>query len=301
MDKFLAMRAFVRVVDCGSFTQAAETLGMPKASLTRGVQELEAHLHTPLLTRSTRRVAVTPDGALYYDRAVQLLADLDEVEASLTEAGRKPAGRLRVDVAAQFGRTVLIPALGDFHARYPDIVLDVGVGDRPVDLLAEQVDCVLRACEINDLGLVARRVGQMRLVVCATPEYLRRYGTPAHPRDLHSGGFPVVHFFSPRTGQRVDMEVMRGSERVALVGRDFIAVNDSGAYLEAGLAHLGLIYMLDFAVRKHLADGRLVQLFADWQSPLVPLFLACPPKRHHSLRVRVFMDWVTELVARELG
>ena len=175
MDKFTAMQAYVRVVEAGTFSKAADLLAVPKPTVTRLIQSLESQLQTKLLNRTTRRVTVTPDGAAYYDRALRLLAELDELESSMSHAKVNPRGRLRIDVAASVGRLLLIPALPDFYARYPDIQIDLGVSDRPVDLIGENVDCVLRGGEITDQSLVARRVGEFHTILCATLyQYVQR-------------------------------------------------------------------------------------------------------------------------------
>ncbi len=176
MDRFDAMQAFVRVVETGSFTKAAETLRISKTSVTQQVQQLEARLRVRLLNRTTRRVNVTADGAAFYERALRLLADLDDAETSLSAAAALPRGRLRVDVPSPLARMILIPALPEFHARYPDIQLDMGVSDRRVDLIGENVDCVVRGGELTDQSLIARRVGDLSLGVYAAPSYLARAG-----------------------------------------------------------------------------------------------------------------------------
>src|SRR6185369_4018657 len=184
MDRLSAMQVFVRVVETGSFTKAADSLAMPKPTVTKLVQGLESHLRAKLLNRTTRRVTVTSDGAAYYERAVRLLGDLDEMDASLSSAQAATRGRLRIDVGSSAARLIIIPALPDFHARYPDIQLDLGVGDRPVDLVSENVDCVVRGGELHDQSLVARRIGEIQFITCAAPSYLARHGVPTHPSDL---------------------------------------------------------------------------------------------------------------------
>lgn len=298
MDRFLAMQAFIRVVDSGSFTAAAEALGMPKATLTRGVQELEAHLRTQLLNRTTRRVGVTPDGALYYERASRLLAELDEVEGSLSQQGRAPHGKLRVDMPGAIARLFIIPALPEFYARYPDIQLELGAGDRPVDLVAERVDCVLRGGEIMDPTLIARRVGEFELIACASTGYLARHGQPAHPADLNTERFPMLRYFSARTGQPLSDVFKRGDERVEVLGHPRLAVNDGDAYMAAAMADLGAFVGARFVVAPMLARGELVQLLPDWHLDPIPLHIAFPPNRHLSTRLRVFVDWVIEVMRR---
>ena len=184
MDRFDAMLAFARVVETGSFTKAAETLHMSRTSVTQLVQQLEARLRVRLLNRTTRRVNVTADGTAYYERVVRLLADVDDAETSLSSASASPRGRLRVDVPSPLARMILVPALPDFHARYPDIQLDMGVSDRTVDLIGENVDCVVRGGELTDQSLMARRLPDLQLGVYAAPGYLDRLGTPVHPRAV---------------------------------------------------------------------------------------------------------------------
>ena len=214
------MRAFARVVEAGTFTRASDSLDMPKATLTKLIQTLEAHLRTRLLNRTTRRVTVTPDGAAYYERVVQLLADLDELDGSMALSQTSPKGRLRIDVSGALADLLIIPALVDFHARYPDIQIDIGVTDRPVNLVAENVDCVIRGGEISDQSLIARRIGEMSFVTCASPAYLERYGEPQHPADLDRNHY-VVGYFSAESGRRwpftfVDRRRDRSKSRAAI-------------------------------------------------------------------------------------
>jgi len=235
MDKFSAMRAFVRVVEAGTFTKAADSLGVPKAQISRLVQSLEEELKTLLLNRTTRRVTLTAEGAAYYERASRVLDDVDELESALSHAQVAPRGRLRVDAPSAIASLLLIPALGDFCARYPEIQIDVGVSDRPVDLIAENVDCVLRAGEVTDASLVARRVGEIRRVVVASPAYLERHGVPEHPSDLEDDRHRVVTYFS-HGSERQTNALQRGDERYEVQARCAVAVNDASAMLAAGLA-----------------------------------------------------------------
>lgn len=297
MDKFMAMQAFVRVVEAGNFTKAADSLKLPKPTVTRLIQSLEAHLQTKLLNRTTRRVTVTPDGAAYYERALRLLGDVDELEANMSHAKASPRGRLRVDVSSSLGRMVLIPALPDFHARYPDIQIDLGVTDRPVDLISENVDCVLRGGVLTDQSLVARRLAQFYFIAAASPDYLRRHGVPRHPRELEEG-HRVVGYFSARTGRIMCMDFSKDGERIEVEGRHIVAVNDSNAYVAAGLAGLGVLQAPKFVLQAHLDQGELEPVLTDWCSDPMPLHVVYPPNRHLSTKVRVFVDWVAELFAR---
>ncbi|MGM3387988.1 LysR family transcriptional regulator [Stutzerimonas stutzeri] len=297
MDRFVAMQAFVRVVETGSFTKAAETLHLSKTSVTQLVQQLEARLRVRLLNRTTRKVNVTADGVAYYERVVRLLADLDDAETSLSSASSSPRGRLRVDVPSPFARLILIPALPAFHARFPEIQLDLGVSDRKIDLIDENVDCVVRGGELTDLSLMARHIGDLQLGVYAAPRYLERAGTPVSPSELENTHHRVVGFLWARTGKVFPYAMHRAGERLLVQGRYTLSVDDGNAYLAAGLAGMGVFWLPDYMAEEPLARGELVQLFDDWQLDPMPMYIAFPPNRHVSTKLRVFIDWVVELMA----
>lgn len=296
MDRFDALRAFVRVVEAGSFTKAAQTLHMNKTSVTQLVQQLEARLRVKLLNRTTRRVRVTADGAAYYERVVRVLADLEDADTSLSSASAAPKGRLRVDVPSPFARLILVPALPAFHARYPDIQLDLGVSDRMVDVIGDNVDCVLRGGELTDPSLMARRVGELGLGLYAAPGYLQRLGTPAHPRELDDTQHRIVGFLRSRSGTVAPATLWREGEHVEVHGRYVVAVDDGNAYLATGVAGMGVLWLPHYMAAAHEARGELVRLFSDWQLAPMPLYVAFPPNRHVSAKLRVFIDWVDELM-----
>jgi DNA-binding transcriptional LysR family regulator len=291
------MRAFARVVEAGTFTRASDSLNMPKATVTKLVQTLEAHLRTRLLNRTTRRVTVTPDGAAYYERVVQLLADLDELDGSMALSQTSPKGRLRIDISGALADLLIIPALVDFHTRYPDIQIDIGISDRPVNLIAENVDCVVRGGEISDQSLIARRIGEISFVTCASPAYLDRYGEPQHPADLDRDHY-VVGYFSAESGRRWPFTFVSGEESIEVPGRYIAAFNDGNSYVEAGVAGLGVVQAPVFMVRKHLDDGSLRRILADWTTEPMPLHVVYPPNRHLSAKLRIFVDWIAEIFAR---
>ncbi|MDF3852473.1 MULTISPECIES: LysR family transcriptional regulator [Achromobacter] len=298
MDRFDAMQAFARVVETGSFTKAAETLHLSKTSVTQLIQQLEARLRVRLLNRTTRKVNVTADGAAYYERVLRLLADLDDAETSLSGASALPRGRLRVDVPSPLARLVLVPALPAFHARYPDIQLDMGVSDRIVDLIGENVDCVVRGGELADQSLMARRVADLRLGVYAAPAYLERAGMPAHPAELEDTHHRIVGFLWSRTGKAFPYAMRRGAERINVQGRHVLAVDDGNAYLAAGLAGLGVLWLPDYMSKPHVESGELVPLFDGWRLDSMPMYVAFPPNRHVSAKLRVFIEWITELLGQ---
>lgn len=297
MDRFDAMKAFARVVETGSFTKAADTLHVSKTSVTQLVQQLEARLRVRLLNRTTRKVNVTADGAAYYERVIRLLADLDDAETSLSSASALPRGRLRVDVPSPFARLILMPALPAFHARYPDIQLDMGVSDRTVDLIGENVDCVVRGGELTDQSLMARHVGDLQLGVYAAPSYLERAGTPSHPRDLQDTHHRIVGFLWARTGKVFPYAMHCDGERINVLGRYVLSVDDGNAYLAAGLAGMGILWLPDYMAIEHAGRGELIPLFENWQLDPMPMYIAFPPNRHVSTKLRVFIEWIAELMA----
>lgn len=298
MDRFDAMQAFARVVEAGSFTKAAETLHMSKTTVTQLVQQLEARLRVKLLNRTTRKVNVTADGAVYYERVLRLLADMDDAETSLSSASALPRGRLRVDVPSPLASMILVPALPAFYVRYPDIQIDMGVSDRIVDMIDENVDCVVRGGELTDQSLIARRVGELQLGVFAAPSYLARVGMPAHPRELEDSHHRIVGFLWARTGKAVPYVMRNPVESVQIKGRYALAVDDGNAYLAAGLAGLGVLWLPKYMSKTFEARGELVPLFENWSLDPMPIYVAFPPNRHISIKLRVFIDWVAELMAQ---
>lgn len=298
MDKFNAMRVFVRVVEAGSFTKAAETLHMSRTSVTQLVQQLEARLRLKLLNRTTRKVNVTADGAAYYERIVRLLSDLEDVEASLPNASTAPRGQLRVDVPSPLATMILVPALPQFTAKFPDIQLELGVSDRKIDLIGENVDCVVRGGQITDQSLIARLVGQLRLGVYAAPAYLERAGMPMHPEQLHDSHHRIIRF-RRYGGPDGSPYIMRnGTESVTMQGLHVLAIDDGNAYLAAGLAGLGVLWLPDYMAKPHTEQGQLVPLFDNWRIDPMPLYVAFPPNRYISQKLRVFIDWIVELMAQ---
>lgn len=297
MDKFDAMRVFVRVVESGTFTKASETLNLQKATVTRLVKMLEDDLATKLLNRTTRRVTVTPDGAVYYDRAVRLLTDLEELENSMTGARSNPKGRLRINLPRPLAHSVVVPALPDFFARYPDIDLEIGASDTPVDLFADNVDCAIRIGTVTDQSLVARRIALSHFELCASPDYWKKHGKPQHPSeiDLHH---TVIHMISARTARPFPIMASRGSETVDIQGKKTLLCNDVSTCTDLARTGLGIISGGTFMTAPLIASGELESCLAHWQLPPMPVSIVYPPNRHISNKVRVFADWIIELFAR---
>ncbi|MEF2305272.1 LysR family transcriptional regulator [Klebsiella pneumoniae] len=300
MDRFDAMRAFARVVEAGSFTKAAQTLHMSKTTVTQLIQQLESRLRVRLLHRTTRKLGVTPDGAVYYERVIRLLADMEDAENSLSSAAMTPRGRLRVDVPSPLARLILVTALPAFHARYPDIQIDMGVSDREVDLIGDNVDCVLRGGQITDQSLIARHVGDLQIGVYVAPSYVERLGAPAHPRELQNTDHCIVGFLSSRTSKIDPLVLCSENERIEITGNYVLAVDDGNAYLEAGLVGLGVIALPNYMAAAHQAVGALIPLFTQWRISPMPLYLAFPPNRHVNAKLRVFIDWIVEVMLQHV-
>ena len=295
MDKFDCMRAFVRVVETGSFTKAADTLGLSRTTVTQLIQQLEAHLRIKLLNRTTRKVNVTNDGAAYYERVVRLLTDLSDIENSLPSSPTSPRGLLRVDVPSPFANIILVPALPDFFSRFPDIQLELGASDRKVDLISENVDCVVRGGEIKEGSLIARRVGDLPLGVYAAPSYLEKFGTPLHPKDLLDSNQRIVNY---RWSNEFPYSMHKAGERFGISGHSILEIDDGNAYLTAGLIGLGALWLPEYMAKPHTKSGALVRLFSDWQFDSMPLYVAYSPNRYASKQLRVFIDWVSQLIAQ---
>ncbi|MTW13341.1 LysR family transcriptional regulator [Pseudoduganella eburnea] len=296
MNKLQAMEVFVQVVDAGGFTRASETLQLPKATVSTLVASLETALAVKLLHRTTRQVSVTADGAAYYERCLRILADVKDAEESLSRTRLSPSGRLRVDAPTGLSNEILVPALPSFFEQYPDIQLELGCSDRPVDLIEEGVDCAVRGGQLADSTLIARRVGLLNFVTCAAPSYLERFGTPTHPRDLER--HRCINYFSSKTGKIYNWDYARDGERIEMTLPGMVALNDSNAYLTAGLAGLGIIMMTDVQLDNHGGNGsRLVRVLDDWITDPLPIHVVYPQNRHLSAKVRVFVEWVADLMA----
>ncbi|WP_020205627.1 LysR family transcriptional regulator [Cupriavidus sp. WS] len=296
MDRFDAMRVFACVVETGSFTKASETLHISRATATQLVQQLETRLHAKLLHRTTRKVKVTVAGQTFYDHAIRLLADLQEAERGVAGGSDMLEGRLRVDVPSPLASLILVPALPGFYERYPGIQLDMRVSDRTSDLLDENIDCVIRGGPIADQTLIARRVGDLHLQTYAAPEYLRRAGNPGHPSELDGSAHRIVGYLWAHRNQRVPYPMRRGEEIVSIRGNYALAVDDGNAYLAAGVAGLGIVWLPDYMAQRCTAEGTLIRLFPEWQLDPMPLHVAFHPSRRANARLRAFIDWVEERI-----
>jgi len=297
LDRIDLFRIFARVVECSSFTRAADTLGMPRSSVSAAVQELEGRVGARLLHRTTRVVSPTQDGAAFYERCLRLIADVEEAENVFRQSAT-PSGRLRIDVPGRIGRLIVIPALSSFLETYPEIEIDIGVTDRAVNLVEESIDCVLRVGPLADSGLIARPIGELMLINVASPAYLERHGVPAAPHDLQ--GHLAVNYASPSSGRVEDWEWLEGGTLKTRPMRGRLTVNSAEAYIAACLAGFGLIQIPAYDVWRHIEAGELVEVMPDHRAAAMPMTLLYPHRQHLSRRMQVFADWLEDLLKREV-
>ncbi|AJK44564.1 LysR family transcriptional regulator [Burkholderia plantarii] len=298
MDKLQAMATFVRVVEARGFSKAAQTLSMPRSSVTTTIKQLEAQLGTPLLRRSTRSLSLTEAGERYLASCRAILAQIAEAERDLSAGAGTPRGRVRVDMPGVLGRALVVPRLAEFEARHPDIELVLGMSDRPADLIHEGIDCVIRTGELADSSLVARRLGQLAWITCASPRYLGRYGEPASVQAL--GRHRVVNYLSGATGRPMEWRFRVDGEDQALTLPARFSVNETEAYLQCALEGLGLIQLSEFAVAAYLRSGRLKEVLADARCAPVPVSIVYPQPRA-TAALTAFVEWIVEVARGELA
>lgn len=297
MNKLELMRTFVRVTELQSFTQAAASLGLPKASVSEHVRDLEELLGARLLNRTTRRVSATQDGLALYERCKDVLADMDDVESMFRRDGAVLGGRLRIDMPSITARQLVMPHLGEFLRAYPHIQIEVSSTDRRVDLVREGFDCVLRAGDVHDAALIARYLGAIPMCNCASPAYLAEFGTPQTLADLAQ--HRLIHYVTILGSRPSGFEYLVDGVLQQLPMEGNVTVNNTEAFQGACLGGLGIAQVPLSGVREHLAQGRLVAVLPDFTAPPLPVALMYTHRRHLSKRTRVFMDWLSALIERE--
>jgi DNA-binding transcriptional LysR family regulator len=289
MDRFQEMQVFVRIAERSSFTQAADDLQIPRATVTNLMKRMEQRLGARLLERTTRTVRLTHDGEAYYHRCARLLADMEDAEGSFRNTS--PKGLLRVNLQGTLARFFVAPALPAFLARYPEIEVHIREDDRFVDLVREGIDCVLRAGTLQDSSMVARRVALMEQVSVASPAYLAKHGEPADLDDLcvHR----AVNYISSASGKAMPLEfTIDGRQTEFHLGAD-VSVTGAEMYTAAALAGLGIIQVPRYRVAAELADGRLTIILPELPPPTMPVSVLYPQNRQLSSRVRVFVQWLS--------
>jgi len=293
MDRLQAMLVFTRVVDSGSFSRAADTLDLARASVTVIVQNLETYLKVRLLQRSTRQLCLTPEGAQFYECCVRILADIEEMEGSMSVLGHIPQGKLRIDTPGSIGKTLLIPALDDFKTRYPRIELTIGFGDKPVDLIQEAVDCAIKLGSLMDSNLVARRIGTLQRVTAAAPAYLEHHDAPHSMDDLRA--HVCVRYVCAGATRASDLQFQLNEKIIELNLRGSVAVNDAEAYLACGLKGFGIVQVPRFMAIPYLRSGELIEILPGFKPKATPVSAVYPQNRHLSGSVRAFVDWISKL------
>ena len=298
MNPLDRMQIFARVAELSSFTQAAQVLGLPKASASLAVQQLEAHLGTRLLHRTTRRVQLTQDGQAFYERCKDLLDDVDELQAMFQQPdGTALRGRVRIDMSTGIARQLVLPALPDLLARHPLLEVELSSTDRRVDLVREGFDCVIRVGSVQQEGVIAKKIGHFKMLNCASPSYIAKYGKPSSLEEL-SQGHKLIHYVGQLGGSDSGFEYLSpdNHELCALALPKLITVNNADAYSAACLAGLGIIQAPNIGVAKYLQTGELIEILPDYPAPSMPVSLLYPHRRHLSKRLQVFMAWLTELL-----
>lgn len=294
MDQLACIRSFVRVAGLHSFTKAADALGLSRAVISTHVADLEKHLRCQLLHRTTRRVGLTSDGAEYLARCQRILAELDGADETLRGTRLSPQGRLRVDVPVVFGRALLIPALRKFTARYPQLQLEVQLNDRVVDLIAEEVDLVVRVGPVREPHLIARRIVNTRLLTCASPDYLHEHGIPAEPEELRR--HQLIGHLGSGSRRPHKWQFQRGNVKRQLTFPCQVAFNSVEAQIAAAIRGVGILQTMDLVVAEALVSGKLELVLRDWPAPGAPISVVYRSALRDSPKIRVFADFATELL-----
>ena len=290
MDKFQEMRAFVTVVDTGSFVRAADALNLSKTAVSRLVGELESRLGTRLLHRTTRKLSLTQEGEIFHERCKGLLESVDEAEAELTAHSVEATGQLRVNVPVTFGLLHLAPLWPAFMALHPQVVLDVTLADRLVDLVEEGYDLAIRIARLQTSSLVSRQLTSTRMVLCASPEYLRMHGVPEHPSDIahHS----VIAYTLLAMGEQWGFEGPQGPVSVKVSPR--MRTNSGDTCCAAAVQHQGIVLQPSFLVGAHLASGALVEVLPQYRSLELGVYAVYPTRKHLTPKVRALIDFLVD-------
>lgn len=293
MDKISDLRLFARLAETLSFTQTAAALDVSRASVGRAIERMESQLGTRLIQRTTRKVVLTPDGAAVLARCLKLIAEVDDMAQMFDRASARPKGVLRVNVPTRMGRRLFVPRLPEFLARYPDIDLDFATTDRPVDLVGEGFDCVIRVGDQTASGLISRTIGSLRMINCASPDYLVKFGTPEAAEDLT--GHRAVGYVSPRGGRDFGWEYEENGVTRARRMPCALRVNNAELYIAAAVAGLGLIQVPAYDVADLIASGDLVEVLQAQPCGPMPVAFVSPDRPSLVPTVNAFAEWASEV------
>lgn len=291
MNHLLAMRIFIRVVEAGSFIGAANQLQLPRSTVSKLFNDLEKHLATRLMNRTTRNISITPEGEEYYRRAARIVAEIEDADNAVRGKKVEPRGHLRIEAHPTFAQHILIPQLPDFHRRYPQITIAIGISNRAANIIGEGVDCAIRAGGIGDESLVARHLFDAEMLTCASPAYLARMGVPKQPEEL--GRHILVGFFSHVDAKMKPLIFDQASRREVIKTLSFSSNEDNGQ-IALMLAGIGVGQNLRTVIQPYLETGQLVEVLSDWTHPALPFHVVYPTSRHQSTRRKVFVDWLIE-------
>jgi LysR family transcriptional regulator, regulator for bpeEF and oprC len=294
MDQLQAMRVFTRVAELGSFARAAGTLDLSRAMASSYVAQLEKHLGTRLLHRTTRKVSVSPQGAVYLEHCRRVLAEIEAADDQLRLARDRPQGRLRVDVPVAFGKYLLLPAIPQFTQRYPEISLEVRFNDRYVDMQAEGVDVAVRVGNLRSAELIAKRVSASRQVTCASPRYLATAGMPRTPEELRK--HRLIGHLRGESTRPADWTFKQGNGTRSLRLPMALSFNTVEALSISALESQGIVQQLDLLVGGYLVEGRLVELLREYSCAGPPLSVVYPRATQHLAKVRVFAEFAADLM-----
>ena len=294
LDRIDAMRIFSQIAELGSFTKTAESLSLPKASVSKALQQLESQLGTQLLFRTTRSVTLTQDGEVYYQRCQDLLADLDDLNSYFKQGDEQLQGRLRVDMPVRLANNAIIPRLSEFKILHPALALEISSTDRRVDIVSEGFDCVIRVGNLTDSSLIAKPLGQMESINCASSAYLEKYGIPRTLDDLEH--HHLVDYMQTLGTKSRGFEYLNNGELAYVDMPRSITVNNSEAYNAAALAGLGIVQVPRVGIEHYLRQGNLQQILTNYAIEPMPVNLLYAKRRNLSRRTRVFMDWLTIVV-----
>jgi LysR family transcriptional regulator, regulator for bpeEF and oprC len=297
MDQLQGMRVFARVAEMGSFARAADDLDMSRAMASSYVAQLEKHLGTRLLHRTTRKVTVSPEGAVYLERAKRILDEVQAADDEMRHARARPQGKLRVDVPVAFGRYLLLPALPTFTQRYPEMALEVRFNDRYVDLAAEHIDVALRSGEVKSPDLIAKQITSSRLVTCAAPSYIAQHGIPRTPADLRS--HRTIGFLRADNSRPADWKFRQGRDGVQKFKMSFaLSFNTSEPLVMSAYEGQGIIQTTDLLLGRALAEGRVVEVLKDYACEGPPFSVVYPKATQHLAKVRVFAEFAAEIMRK---
>lgn len=293
MDRFEAMKIFIRVADLKSFTKTSETVGLPKASISNYIQYLEKLVNAKLLNRTTRHVSLTPEGMIFYEKCKNILSDIDETESMFSiESNIK--GKIRIDMSVGMASRLVIPLLPKFLEMYPDIEVELSSVDRKIDLIREDVDCVIRAGYSSDIGLVETNLGEMIQINCVSPRYIEKHGIPKNLDDLKN--HKLIYYSSVLGSKNIGFEYFDGNKIIELKMKGGITVNNTNSYLISCISGLGIAQLPSVSCKNYIEKGDLIEILPDFRAKPLIVNIVYPYKRIQSKRVRVFIEWISPIV-----